>query len=296
MSASSRERVVGCPAMLTTLGTELSSHVASDSAEASDRAAVQTPCCHGVQRNADGIRVSHVRIVADGPYLDLSQECKNCGKSWTCKKKPPEIHAPCKSCINKQQTIPDDAEVGGVVKIARTLIDVFPCVSGTGYIKEIELSAVESPPSEYTGCCDVRTNTESYSACKQNVSIIADGPISGEQLVDSKRPETITKDSRQDEVGEELCYQSGAGSPPHMQSFLVKIIARSKTATPRGEHVKIVADSLISGLVDDDTSNGEEEGESSDISSDYNSESDNASEDKGEEIWYDAINGHKCRW
>ena len=110
-------------------------------------------------------------------------------------------------------------KVGGIVKAARNLIDVFPCVSDTGYIKEIELSPVESPPSECTGCCDARTNTESHSTCKQNVSIDADGPISGEQLADSNESEIIAGDSHQDKVGEELCYQSGAGSLPHMQPF-----------------------------------------------------------------------------
>ena len=42
--------------------------LASDSPEASDRAAVQVPCCHGVQCKAHGIRVSHVSIVAYGPF------------------------------------------------------------------------------------------------------------------------------------------------------------------------------------------------------------------------------------
>ena len=198
-SMPARDRVVGCPAMLSTVGTELSSLVASDSTEASDRAAVQTPCCHGVQRKADGIRVSHV-------------------------------------------------------------------------------------------------------------SIVGDGPISGVELADSKRPKTIAKDPRQDEVGEELCDQSGAGSP---QSCPVEIEARSRTATPRVEHVSAVADDPISGgygcrnnkecviprLVDDDTSSGEEDDNSDDTSSgeeDYNSDSDG--ENEGEETWYDAINGHKCRW
>ena len=198
-SMPARGRVVGCPAMLSTVGTELSSLVASDSTEASDRAAVQTPCCHGVQRKADGIRVSHV-------------------------------------------------------------------------------------------------------------SIVGDGPISGVELADSKRPKTIAKDPRQDEVGEELCDQSGAGSS---QSCPVEIEARSRTATPRVEHVSAVADDPISGgygcrnnkecviprLVDDDTSSGEEDDNSDDTSSgeeDYNSDSDG--ENEGEETWYDAINGHKCRW
>ena len=48
VSVSSRERVVGCPVMLTTVGTELSSHVASDSPEASDRAVIQTARSHRV--------------------------------------------------------------------------------------------------------------------------------------------------------------------------------------------------------------------------------------------------------
>ena len=65
-SVLSMERVVGCLAMLSTVGTELSSLLAGDSPEASDRAATQIPCCHGDQRNADDIRVSHVSIVADG--------------------------------------------------------------------------------------------------------------------------------------------------------------------------------------------------------------------------------------
>jgi hypothetical protein len=53
--------------MLSTVGTELSSLVASASPEASDRAAIQTARSHGVQCKADGIRVSRVSIVADGP-------------------------------------------------------------------------------------------------------------------------------------------------------------------------------------------------------------------------------------
>ena len=68
MSVSSREQVVGCPAMLSTVGTELSSLVASASPEASDRAAIQTARSHGVQCKADGIRVSRVSLVADGPF------------------------------------------------------------------------------------------------------------------------------------------------------------------------------------------------------------------------------------
>ena len=83
VSVSSRERVVDCPAMLSTVGTELSSHVAGNSPEASDRAAVQTARSHGVQCKVDGIRMSRVSIVADGPISGLSQECKDCGKSWT---------------------------------------------------------------------------------------------------------------------------------------------------------------------------------------------------------------------
>ena len=107
---------------------------------------------------ADGIRVSDVSIVADGPISGLSQECKDCGKSWTCKKKPPEIHALCKSCSSQQQPMPDSSE-----------------------------------------------------------------------------------------VGEELSDQSGAGSP---QPCPVEIVARSRTATPRVEHVSIVADDPISGNPD----------------------------------------------
>ena len=71
-------------------------------------------------------------------------------------------------------------EVGGVVSVTMTLVDVSPCVSGMGLVRELERIAAESSPSECTGCCDARTNTESHSACKQNVSIVADGPISGE--------------------------------------------------------------------------------------------------------------------
>jgi hypothetical protein len=48
-------------------------------------------------------------------------------------------------------------------------------------------------------------------------------------------------------VGEELCHQSGAGSPPHTQSFPVEIAARSMTPTPRVERVSIVADGPLSG-------------------------------------------------
>ena len=108
--------------------------------------------------------MSRVSIVADGPFFRCKPRAKN-----------------------------DGDEVGGVVKVARTLVDVSPCVFGTGYIREIELSAVESLSSECTGCCDARTNTEFYSACKQNVSIVADGPISGEELEDSRRPKLLQK-------------------------------------------------------------------------------------------------------
>ena len=66
-SVSSRDRVEGCSDLLSTVGKELSSET-NDSPETSDRAAIQIPCCHGVQREADGIRVSHVSIVADGPF------------------------------------------------------------------------------------------------------------------------------------------------------------------------------------------------------------------------------------
>ena len=51
-----------------------------------------------------------------------------------------------------------------------------------------------------------------------DVSIVADGPISGGEHADSKRPEPISKGSRQTEVGEELSDQSGAGSPHLMSS------------------------------------------------------------------------------
>ena len=57
----------------------------------------------------------------------------------------------------------DADEVGGM-KVARTLLDDSPCVSGTGYIRELELSASEFPCSGFG----------------QSVSIVADGPISGE--------------------------------------------------------------------------------------------------------------------
>jgi hypothetical protein len=62
--------------------------------------------------------------------------------------------------------------VGGVVKVARNLIGVFPCVSGTVYIKEIELSAVESPSSECTGCCDARTNTEFILRANRTLALL----------------------------------------------------------------------------------------------------------------------------
>ena len=244
-SVSSRKRVEGCPVFLSTVGKELSNR-ASDSQEASDRAAIQIPRSHGVQRKADGIRVSRVSLVADGSFSGLSQECKNCGKIWTCKKKPPEIHDHelCRGCSSKQKPRHNSDKVGGVVKVARTLVDVSPYVSGTGYIRELELSAAESLPSECTGCCDARTNTEFHSACKQNVSIVADDPISGEERGGCKRPKNSAKDSRQSEVGEELFYQSGAGSS---QPCPVETEARSRTATHRVEHVSIVADGPFSG-------------------------------------------------
>ena len=144
--------------MKSTVGTELPSLVAGDSPEASDRAAVQIPCCHGAQRKAESIRVSHVSVVADGHVSGPSELCKDCN--------------------TQRQQMQD---------------------------------------------CD--------------------------KLAASKGPEAVTRDSRQDEVDEELCYQSGAGSPPHMQSFPIEIAARSITATPRVEHVGIVAESPISGGV-----------------------------------------------
>ena len=49
------------------------------------------------------------------------------------------------------------------------------------------------------------------------------------------------------EVGEELSDQSGAGSP---QPCPVEIVARSRTATPRVEHVSTIADDPISGNPD----------------------------------------------
>ena len=173
-----------------------------------------------------------------------------------CKTKPPEVHKLCKSCSTQQvntkrwwdelQLIHDSDEVGEVVKIARTLSNVPPVnVSSVAWgRKEIELSAVESPPSECTGCCDARTNTEFHSACKRNVSIVADGPISGEERDGSRRPKTIAKDSRHDEVGEVLPYQSGAGSS---QPCPVETEARSRTAIPRVKHVSHDADDHISG-------------------------------------------------
>jgi hypothetical protein len=48
-------------------------------------------------------------------------------------------------------------------------------------------------------------------------------------------------------VGEELSDQSGAGSP-HL--IPVEIVARSRTATPRVEHVSTIADDPISGKPD----------------------------------------------
>ena len=146
----SRDRAEGYTESLSTVGKEQSSET-DDSPSASDRAAANIAACHGVQLSTvDGIRVSDVSIVADGPISGLSQECKDCGKSWTCKKKPPEIHALCKSCSSQQQPMLDSAE-----------------------------------------------------------------------------------------VGEELSDQSGAGSP---QPCPVEIVARSRTATPRVEHVSIVAE------------------------------------------------------
>jgi hypothetical protein len=71
--------------------------------------------------------------------------------------------------------------VGGIVKTAENLVDISPCDSGIGYIRELELYAVESLQSECTGCCNARTNAEFYSACKQNVSIVADDPFTGKQ-------------------------------------------------------------------------------------------------------------------
>jgi hypothetical protein len=72
-SVSSRDQVEGCSDLLSTVGKELSSET-NDSPKASDRAAIQIPCCHGVQRKADGIRVSHVSIVADGPFSGEPEE------------------------------------------------------------------------------------------------------------------------------------------------------------------------------------------------------------------------------
>ena len=66
-TSHSRERVVGCSAVLSIVGKELSSLPASISPDASDRAVMMTAACHGVQCRADGIRVSDVSIVADGP-------------------------------------------------------------------------------------------------------------------------------------------------------------------------------------------------------------------------------------
>ena len=138
VSVSSRKRVESCYVLLSTVGNELSNRV-SDSQEASDRAAMQTARSHGFQRKADGIRMSRVSIVADGPISG-----------------PNEL---CKECSTQQQPMQDSDKVGDVVKAARTLVDVSPCVSGIGYIRELELSAAESSPSECTGCCDARTNT-----------------------------------------------------------------------------------------------------------------------------------------
>ena len=122
--------------MLSIVGTELSSLVASDAPEASHRATIQTARSHGVQCQADGIRVSRVGIVADGP---ISGPCELC-----------------KDCSTQRQPMENNDKVGGIVKVARALVDVSPCVSGMGYIRELELSAAESSPSECTGCCDAR--------------------------------------------------------------------------------------------------------------------------------------------
>ena len=83
-TSHARERVVGCSAMLSTVGTELSNLVARDSPEASDRAVTLTAACHGVQRKADGIWVTDVSIFADSPisgeYSESDSEEK--GSLW----------------------------------------------------------------------------------------------------------------------------------------------------------------------------------------------------------------------
>ena len=113
-TSHSRERVVDCSAVLSIVGKELSSLPASISPDASDRAVMMTAACHGVQCRADDIRVSDVSIVADGPISGSSELYKDCS--------------------DQQQKMKECDKVGGVVKVARNLIDVFPCVSGTGYI------------------------------------------------------------------------------------------------------------------------------------------------------------------
>ena len=60
--------------MLSIVGKELSSLPASISPHASDRAVMMTAACHGVQCRADGIRVSDVSIVADGPFSGEPEE------------------------------------------------------------------------------------------------------------------------------------------------------------------------------------------------------------------------------
>ena len=93
-------------------------------------------------------RVEHVSIVADDP---ISGNPDNVKQWWE------EI-----------QLVHDADEVGGM-KVARNLLDDSPCVSGTGYIRELELSASEFPCSGFG----------------QSVSIVADGPfLGGESLVD----------------------------------------------------------------------------------------------------------------
>ena len=94
-------------------------------------------------------------------------------------------------------------------------------------------------------CCDGASCWPSHRQGIQKAPTKA--TILGGQPADSDESEIVAGDPRQDEVGEELCYQSGAGSLPHMQPFPVENAARSIAPTPRVERVSIAADSPISG-------------------------------------------------
>ena len=140
---------------------------------------------------------------ADQPSLvradDASQECRGCGKTWVCKRKPPEVHEFCKGCtVNQAQAVAADTPE---LTSSETMVRQQDLSVPSG-LTSTEPTAERGESSPTDQCNQGCSEEQCHNCCAQGSPMMADeGDVSSDE--DTRLLADMMEAQLMEEAGEE---------------------------------------------------------------------------------------------